>query len=94
MLSASSLEARFPFMDRLAVEYFVTIPSRYKIRRLTRRYIEKRAMRRVLPKKILRRQNFGIELPYSLWFQNQLRDMGEEWFSPERVGASGLLAPS
>lgn len=93
MLMANSVEARFPFMDRLAVEFFTTIPSKYKIRGFTRRYIEKRAMKRVLPRKIHRRQNFGIELPYSLWFGGELSSMAKEYFNPEKVGRSGILNP-
>lgn len=91
MFMANSIEARFPFMDRNAVEFFVTIPSRYKIRGLTRRYIEKRAMKRVLPPKIQRRQNFGIELPYSLWFENPLSQIGHDYFSRERVERTEIL---
>jgi asparagine synthase (glutamine-hydrolysing) len=94
MLNASSVEARFPFMDREAVEFFVTIPSKFKIRNLTRRYVEKRAMKRVLPREIHRRQNFGIELPYSYWFRQELRAVGEEWFTRDRTGRTDVLDPS
>jgi len=91
MMMANSVEARFPFMDRLAVEFFTTIPSRYKIRGLTRRYIEKRAMKRVLPPEIHGRQNFGIELPYSHWLGNELRNLGGRYFNRDTVDATGLL---
>jgi asparagine synthase (glutamine-hydrolysing) len=94
MLNASSVEARFPFMDREAVEFFVTIPASFKIRRFTRRYIEKRAMKRVLPGEVYRRQNFGIELPYSYWFRQELRPMAEKWFTRERAGRTGILDPA
>jgi len=91
MMMANSVEARFPFMDRLAVEFFTTIPSRYKIRGLTRRYIEKRAMRRVLPPEIHGRQNFGIELPYSHWLTHELRELGGAYFDRATVEKTGLL---
>ncbi len=91
MFMANSVEARFPFMDRKAVEFFATIPSKYKIRGLTRRYIEKRAMRRVLPPEIHRRQNFGIELPYSLWFEDSLIQIGHDYFTRERVERTEVL---
>lgn len=91
MFMANSVEARFPFMDRKAVEFFTTIPSRYKIRRLTRRYIEKKSMKRVLPPVIQRRQNFGIELPYSLWFEDSLTRLGNSYFTRERVCRTEIL---
>jgi asparagine synthase (glutamine-hydrolysing) len=93
MFMANSVEARFPFMDRKAVEFFATIPSRYKIRGLTRRYVEKKAMKRVLPPAVRRRQNFGIELPYSYWLQDSLAQLGESYFTEERVGSTGILDP-
>lgn len=91
MFMANSVEARFPFMDRKAVEFFTTIPCRYKIRGLTRRYVEKRAMKRVLHPKVRRRQNFGIELPYSLWFKESLYELGSTYFSRNRVEETELL---
>ncbi|MCD4708098.1 MAG: asparagine synthase (glutamine-hydrolyzing) [Candidatus Sabulitectum sp.] len=91
MFMANSVEARFPFMDRKAVEFFSTIPSKYKIRGLTRRYIEKKAMKRVLPPVIHRRQNFGIELPYSLWFEDSLARLGHDHFTRERVERTEIL---
>ncbi len=93
MMMANSVEARFPFMDRIAVEAFSSIPARYKIRHLTRRYIEKKSMRRVLPPEVRKRQNFGIELPYSHWFASELRDLGATYFSRDVLGRSGLLDP-
>ena len=91
MFMANSVEARFPFMDRKAVEFFTTIPNRFKIRGFTRRYVEKKAMRRVLPPVIRRRQNFGIELPYSIWFEDSLMELGNTYFTGDRIGETGLL---
>jgi len=91
MMMANSVEARFPFMDRLAVEFFTTIPSSFKIRGLTRRYIEKRAMKRVLPPEVHGRQNFGIELPYSHWLTHELRDLGGAYFDRATIDRTGML---
>jgi len=71
-------------MDRKAVEFFLTIPSKYKIKGLTRRYIEKGAMKRVLPPVIHKRQNYGIELPYSLWFEGSLAQLGHDHFTQKK----------
>ncbi len=92
MVMAHSVEARFPFVDRKAFEFFARIPPRYKIRGFTRRYIEKRSMARVLPPRIRRRQNFGIELPYSYWFEGELRHIAETYFTRERVESTGFLS--
>lgn len=92
MVMAHSIEARFPFVDRLAFEFFATIPARYKIRGLCRRWVEKKAMARVLPPVIRRRQNFGIELPYSYWLEGELREIAEDCFSRPRIESTGFLS--
>lgn len=92
MIMAHSIEARFPFVDRIAFDFFSRIPSRYKIRGLTRRYVEKRAMAPVLPPGVRRRQNFGIELPYSYWLGGELRGIAETFFTKERVEETGFLS--
>ena len=92
MVMAHSIEARFPFVDRQAFEFFSTIPNRYKIKGLHRRWVEKKAMARVLPPIIRKRQNFGIELPYSLWLEGELRETAESCFSKQRVEATGFLS--
>jgi len=92
MIMAHSIEARFPFVDRIAFDFFSRIPSRYKIRGLTRRYVEKRAMAPVLPPGVRRRQNFGIELPYSYWLEGELRGIAETFFTRERVEETGFLS--
>jgi len=49
-------------------------------------------MARVLPPIIRKRQNFGIELPYSLWLEGELRETAESYFSKQRVEATGFLS--
>jgi asparagine synthase (glutamine-hydrolysing) len=48
-------------------------------------------MKRVLPPVIRHRQNYGIELPYSLWFEDSLAQLGHDHFTRERVERTEVL---
>ncbi len=93
MILAHSIEARFPLMDRMVVEFASRIPVSLRLKGLQRRYLQKRAMEGRLPPAILRRDNFGLEMPHSLWFLKELRPLGERYFRREQVGKSGILDP-
>ncbi|MBI2385290.1 MAG: asparagine synthase (glutamine-hydrolyzing) [Elusimicrobia bacterium] len=91
MLSAHSLEGRFPFMDRALVDFVSRTPSRFRLKGFSGRRLQKRAMRGLLPPEIASRQNMGLELPYSVWFYGELRELAERYFSPKAAARSGLL---
>lgn len=92
-MMSSSIEARFPYMDKNVLDFVTTIPARYRIKGLKRRYIQKKAMQDILPPQILNRSNMGIEMPHSLWFVNSIRDYIEPFFAPEKVSRLGFLNP-
>lgn len=90
---AHSIEGRFPYMDRLLLEFAQTIPPGLRIKGLRRRYMQKRAMKRLMPKPIQQRGNFGLEMPHSTWFAKELRDFAEGWLTRERIAALGFIDP-
>lgn len=91
MISAHSLEGRFPFMDRALVDFVSRTPSRFRLRGFSGRRLQKRAMRGLLPPEIAARQNMGLEMPHSVWFYGELRGLAERYFSRGSVERSGLL---
>ena len=90
-LMAHSIEARFPFMDRLLTEYVNRIPTRLRIKGLRRRYMEKQAMKPLLPRKIWRRKNMGLEMPHSLWFLGEFREAADRYFSKKNIEKTEIL---
>ncbi len=90
---AHSVEARFPWMDRLLFELMATVPPELRIRRLTRRYIQKQAMKGHVPDAIYRRSNMGLEMPHSAWFLRELRPLGERYFARDAVARVPFLDP-
>ena len=88
---AHSVEARFPYMDREIVEFATRLPSRFKVRGLGGRLVQKAAMKGLLPRQILGRSNMGLETPYSAWLAGPLRALADQHFSRERLARSGLI---
>ena len=92
MIMSQSIEARFPYMDRLLMEFVSSIPPNLRIHGLTRRYIQRQAMKGYLPKKIYRRQNMGLEMPHAMWFLDAFGLTAKEYFTKERIERSGILS--
>ena len=90
-IMAHSIEARFPYMDRIIMDFASRIPPALKIKGFKRRYIQKRSMRGRLPDAILNRRNMGLEMPHSLWFMNGFRKEFEPFFEKKRIEKTGLL---
>ncbi len=90
-MMAHSLEARFPLMDRILLDFVARIPAELRIKGFKRRYIQKLAMKGRLPKLIHNRRNMGLEMPHSLWFLSGFRRLGEQYFSKKNIEKTGFL---
>lgn len=91
---ANSLEVRVPFLDHRVVEHVVGIPSAYKLRRFTTKYILKRAVRELLPRRITHRRKAGFMIPVASWLGQDLRPMLEELCAPSALAQDGLFNPA
>lgn len=78
MTMAHSLEARVPFLDHKLVEYSTAIPSKYKIRKFTGKYILRQTMRRLLPEEIVKRPKHGLLVPLGDWLRNELKEYAQK----------------
>ena len=93
MFLANAVESRFPFMDRILFEYMAKVPSNLRMKGITkRRYIEKLAMRNTVPKEILKRGNFGLEMPHSIWFFESLKPLLKKYLSEEMIKKTEYLS--
>jgi asparagine synthase (glutamine-hydrolysing) len=90
----ASLEARAPFLDHELAEYVAGLPSRFKVRGSTGKWILREAVRHRLPPEVLSRRKRGFTIPFSRWLLHGLRDRMRVRFSPERVRARGLFDPA
>jgi asparagine synthase (glutamine-hydrolysing) len=75
MSSAVAVEVRVPFLDHLLIETVATIPSQFKLRNGTRKYILKRTAEQYLPPEIVWRRKAGFGAPVGAWLKGQAREM-------------------
>ena len=67
---ANSVEARVPLLDKEIVELSLRIPSNYKLKENTGKYILRKAMEGLLPESILNKKKIGFTPPDQSWYKN------------------------
>jgi len=77
MSMANSLEVRVPFLDHELVEFSFTIPSQFKLRRFTTKYILKKAASSILPREIIKKKKEGFSIPIKNWLRNEIKEYAE-----------------
>jgi asparagine synthase (glutamine-hydrolysing) len=92
---ASSIEARFPFLDHRVIEFGNRLPSRYKLMGLTEKYILKKSMTGLLPESVRTRTKQPYRAPDSQsFFRNGVAaDYVSELFSEQRLREAGYFDP-
>jgi asparagine synthase (glutamine-hydrolysing) len=91
---AVSLEVRSPFLDRRVVEYAASLPSDYKLRGKTTKYILKKAIDPLVPRFVTRRPKKGFGVPVAEWLKGRLRPLARDLLSPARLSRHGLFDPA
>ncbi|MBI4652625.1 asparagine synthase, partial [Candidatus Desantisbacteria bacterium] len=85
---ANSLEMRVPFLDLELVKFLESLPSSFKLRGKTRKYIHKEAVKKWLPDKIIYRKKRGFETPMDKWLQSDLSSKAREIFNAKNSACS------
>lgn len=93
MALASSVEARYPFLDINLVEFAKTIPPNLKLNRHVEKYILKRLARGMLPEEIINREKFGFRAPGSPYLLKQNIEWINDLLSYERIKKQGYFDP-
>jgi asparagine synthase (glutamine-hydrolysing) len=88
---ATSLEVRAPLLDYTLVEWLGTVPSQFKLRGMTTKYLLKRAMQEKLPPGIAARGKKGFGIPVAKWFKGELRELACDTLSETRIRDLGLF---
>jgi asparagine synthase (glutamine-hydrolysing) len=90
---ACSLEVRAPFLDHELVEFVVGLPSHYKLRKLTSKYILKKALKNCIPDEIIQRSKKGFGVPIAKWAKEELKELFGDLLFPQRIRKEGFLNP-
>lgn len=89
---ANSVEGRFPFMDRILVDYVTQLPVKYRVKGFSGlRWVEKEAMKPFFPNEIYKRDGFGLEMPHAIWFLNELGAFAEKYLNKKFVEQTEIL---
>jgi asparagine synthase (glutamine-hydrolysing) len=91
---ANSLEARSPLLDHRLVEFCAALPSSYKLRGRTSKWLLRRLMRDRLPPAILTRPKMGFGVPVGDWLRGQLRPLLDDTVLSDRALARGYFEPN
>ncbi|MEZ5777497.1 MAG: asparagine synthase (glutamine-hydrolyzing) [Paracoccaceae bacterium] len=93
MTMAHSLEARVPFTDPELTGFLASVPPKLKMKNRRKKHLMRRAMEGLLPPSILNKKKVGLEMPYSRWLKNELRDLMMKYLGPENISRTGLFRP-
>jgi asparagine synthase (glutamine-hydrolysing) len=86
-----SLEGREPFLDQSVIEWAAQLPSNYKYHEGQKKYILKQIVHKYIPREIMERPKMGFGIPVESWMANELRELVEEYLSPQSLAAHGLF---
>lgn len=89
----ASLEARAPYLDGAVTEFAFGLPTRFKVRGLTTKWILKQAASALLPRDIVHRRKRGLSVPISHLVNGPLRGRVDALLDPAGLSRQWLLNP-
>lgn len=95
MSMATSLEVRVPMLDHVFVEWATALPTEWKFRNGTRKYILKKLAGRLgVPSALLNRRKQGFQLPLEDWMKDELREHFFDILLEPRTLQRGYFRPA
>jgi asparagine synthase (glutamine-hydrolysing) len=91
MSMAHGLEVRAPLLEHRVVEFAARIPSEWKLRGLTLKYLLRQLARRYLPPRIVERRKQGFAFPVAVWLQNDLGPLVDAAIETSRYVDRGIF---
>jgi len=91
---ANGLEVRSPLLDQAVVEFACRLPSRFKLRGLTPKYLLKKSAEGLLSKEIIQRPKKGFGIPLAKWLTTNLKSFMLDNLSDARIRRQGLFDPA
>ena len=91
---AHSLEARVPMLDPVVAELALALPTRMKVRGLSKKRLLRRAVEPLLPREILEGEKRGFSPPMGNWLRGELQPLARDALSPETVRRQGFFEPA
>jgi len=90
---AHSLEARVPFLDPVPAELALALPTRHKVRGLSKKRLLRRAVAPLVPRQIINARKQGFSIPAAAWLRGDLEPFVRDVLSVEAVRRQGVFRP-
>jgi asparagine synthase (glutamine-hydrolysing) len=90
---ASSLEARVPFLDTMIANLALALPTRHKVRGLSKKVLLRKAVEPLLPREVVHGRKRGFSIPAAAWLRGELEPFARDVLAPETLRRQGFLRP-
>jgi asparagine synthase (glutamine-hydrolysing) len=90
---AHSLEARVPYLDTVVTNLALALPTRHKVRRLSKKVLLRQAAEPLLPRAVVHGKKRGFSIPAAAWLRGELEPFARETLSAETLLRHGFFRP-
>ena len=88
---AHSLEARVPFLDSVVTGFALALPTRRKVRGLSKKVLLRKAAEPLLPKRIVHGRKRGFSIPAAAWLRGELEPFARDTLSADALRRQGFF---
>jgi asparagine synthase (glutamine-hydrolysing) len=82
---AHSLEARVPFLDTVVTNFAFSLPTRHKVRGLSKKVLLRKAAEPLLPREVVHGRKRGFSIPAAAWLRGELEPFARETLAGQDV---------
>jgi asparagine synthase (glutamine-hydrolysing) len=90
---AHSLEARVPYLDTVVTNLALALPTRHKVRGLSKKVLLRKAAAPLLPREIVYGKKRGFSIPAAAWLRGELEPFARQTLSRETLHRQGFFRP-
>jgi asparagine synthase (glutamine-hydrolysing) len=90
---ANSLEARVPFLDSAITNFAFALPTKHKVRGLSKKVLLRKAAEPLLPREVVHGSKRGFSIPAAAWLRGELEPFARETLSAETLSRQGFFRP-
>src|SRR3954452_7905834 len=91
---ASSLEARVPFLDSAITNFAFGLPTKHKVRGLSKKVLLRKAPEPLLPREVVHGRKRGFSIPAAAWLRGELAPFARATLSTETLRRQGYFEPA
>lgn len=88
---AHSLEARVPFLDSVVTGFALALPTRHKVRGLSKKRLLRKAAEPLLPARIVHGRKRGFSIPAAAWLAGELEPFARDTLSADVLRRQGFF---